>query len=174
MVNRITPAIDTRAIAQQMNSVNAALISNGALGSGHLVAQRSAFRTAMRRLWRSINGRVGLVLVGIITLIALVTPLIDAYNPRLDSNLTISRQAPSALHILRTDMISRDVLRRILHGARISLATVLTTIIIGSFLSTSIGIIAGYYGRTVDTIIQRSGELMQALPGIPQTKPRTA
>ena len=174
MANRITPTIDTRAIAQQMNPINAARISNGALGSRQLVAQRSAFRTAMRRLWRSINCRVGLVLVGIITLIALVTPLIDPYNPRLDGNLTISQQAPSALHLLGTDMISRDVLRRIFHGARISLATALTTIIIGSFLSTSIGIIAGYYGRTVDTIIQRSGELMHALPGIPQTKPRTA
>lgn len=167
MVNRITPAIDTRTIAQQMNSVNAALISNGALGYGYLVAQRSAFRTAMRRLWRNTNSRVGPVLVGIITLIALVTPLIDPYNPRLDGNLTISQQAPSALHLLGTDMIGRNVLRRILHGARIPLATALTTIIIGAFLTTSIGIIAGYYGRTVDTIFQRSGELMQALPGIP-------
>lgn len=121
----------------------------------------------MRRLWRGTNGKVGSILVLIIILIAVVTPLIDPYDPRLDSNLSISRQAPTADHPLGTDMIGRDVLRRILHGARISLAVALITMIIGSFLSTSIGIMAGYFGGVVDTIVQRIGELMQAFPGIP-------
>lgn len=121
----------------------------------------------MRRLWRGSNGKVGSILVLIIILIAVVTPLIDPYDPRLDSNLSISRQAPTADHPLGTDMIGRDVLRRILHGARISLAVALITMIIGSFLSTSIGIMAGYFGGVVDMIVQRVGELMQAFPGIP-------
>lgn len=121
----------------------------------------------MRRLWRGSNGKVGSILVLIIILIAVVTPLVDPYDPRLDSNLSISRQAPTADHPLGTDMIGRDVLRRILHGARISLAVALITMIIGSFLSTSIGIMAGYFGGTLDTVIQRVGELMQAFPGIP-------
>ncbi len=121
----------------------------------------------MRRLWRGSNGKVGSILVLIIILIAVVTPLIDPYDPRLDSNLSISRQAPTADHPLGTDMIGRDVLRRILHGARISLAVALITMIIGSLLSTSIGIMAGYFGGVVDMIVQRVGELMQAFPGIP-------
>lgn len=131
------------------------------------MVQRGALQTAMRRLWRGTNGRVGAMLVAVITLVAIVTPLVDPYNPRLDSNLSISRQAPSASHPLGTDMIGRDVLRRILHGARISLAIALATISVGTVLSTGIGVIAGYFGGTVDTIIQRVGELMQALPGIP-------
>ncbi len=121
----------------------------------------------MRRLLRSTNGKVGLILVVIIILVAIVTPLVDHYDPQLDSNLAISRQSPSAAHPLGTDMIGRDVLRRILHGTRISLAVALATMVIGSFLSTAIGIIAGYFGGMVDTVIQRIGELMQAFPGIP-------
>lgn len=121
----------------------------------------------MRRLLRGTNGKVGVLLVLIIVLVALVTPLVDPYDPRLDSNLSISRQAPSADHPMGTDMIGRDVMRRILHGTRISLSVALATMVMGSFLSTAIGIIAGYFGGTVDTVIQRVGELMQAFPGIP-------
>ena len=150
-----------------MSVVSTAPATSPASEPLRVLTQRSTFQVAMRRLWRGTNGKVGSILVLIIILIAVVTPLIDPYDPRLDSNLSISRQAPTADHPLGTDMIGRDVLRRILHGARISLAVALITMIIGSFLSTSIGIMAGYFGGTLDTVIQRVGELMQAFPGIP-------
>ena len=150
-----------------MSVVSTAPATSPASEPLRVLTQRSTFQVAMRRLWRGTNGKVGSILVLIIILIAVVTPLIDPYDPRLDSNLSISRQAPTADHPLGTDMIGRDVLRRILHGARISLAVALITMIIGSFLSTSIGIMAGYFGGVVDTIVQRVGELMQAFPGIP-------
>ncbi len=150
-----------------MSVVSTAPATSPASEPLRVLTQRSTFQVAVRRLWRGSNGKVGSILVLIIILIAVVTPLVDPYDPRLDSNLSISRQAPTADHPLGTDMIGRDVLRRILHGARISLAVALITMIIGSFLSTSIGIMAGYFGGTLDTVIQRVGELMQAFPGIP-------
>ena len=150
-----------------MSVVSTAPATSPASEPLRVLTQRSTFQVAVRRLWRGSNGKVGSILVLIIILIAVVTPLVDPYDPRLDSNLSISRQAPTADHPLGTDMIGRDVLRRILHGARISLAVALITMIIGSFLSTSIGIMAGYFGGTLDTVIQRVGELMQAFPGLP-------
>lgn len=132
-----------------------------------VLAQRSAFQVAMRRLFRGTNGKIGVVLVLIVMAIAIITPLVDPYDAQRDSNMALSRKPPSAEHPFGTDMIGRDVMRRILHGARISLAVALTTILIGTILSTGIGVMAGYFGGVADTLIQRAGELLQAFPGIP-------
>lgn len=121
----------------------------------------------MRRLFRGTNGKIGTILVFIVMAVAIITPLVDPYDAQRDSNMALSRKAPSAEHPFGTDMIGRDVLRRILHGARISLAVALTTIVIGTILSTAIGVMAGYFGGAADTLIQRAGELLQAFPGIP-------
>jgi peptide/nickel transport system permease protein len=128
---------------------------------------RSMWQDAWRRLIRGSNGRIGLVIVTIVILIAIVTPLVDPYDPRLDSNPAMSRKPPSLEHPFGTDFIGRDIFRRVLHGARYSLAVALATIVVSSILSTAIGMIAGYYGGTVDTGVQRVSELMQAFPAIP-------
>lgn len=131
------------------------------------VAHRTFFQSAMIRLWRSPNGRAGVVLVTIILLISIVTPLVDPYNPALDSNLPLSRKPPSWEHPFGNDFIGRDILRRIMHGSRVSLSVALATMIVGTSLSTFIGVMAGYFGGWVDAVIQRLGELLQAFPGIP-------
>jgi peptide/nickel transport system permease protein len=130
-------------------------------------AQRGAFETALRRLWRSPNGRSGLIIVTIILLISIITPLVDPYDASQDSNLPLSRNPPSLQHPFGNDFIGRDILRRVLHGARVSLAVALITMLVGTFLSTAVGVAAGFFGGWVDTVIQRVGELMQAFPGIP-------
>ena len=128
---------------------------------------RSMYQMAWRRLIRGTNGRIGLFVVTLIVLIAVITPLVDPYDPRIDSTPALSRKGPSLEHPFGNDFIGRDILRRVLHGTRYSLAVALTSIILGSVFSTAIGMIAGYYGGWPDIFFQRLAELMQAFPSIP-------
>lgn len=128
---------------------------------------RSMWQMAWRRLIRGVNGRIGLFLVTFIVLTAVVTPLVDPYDARTDSAPKLSRKGPSLEHPFGNDFIGRDILRRVLHGARYSLAVALASIVIGSVFSTTIGMVAGYYGGWWDTFFQRLAELMQAFPSIP-------
>jgi peptide/nickel transport system permease protein len=125
------------------------------------------WQDAWHRLIRGSNGRIGLVVVTIILLIAIFAPVVDPYDAATDSNLSIARQPPSAQHIFGTDRIGRDVFRRVTHGTSFSLAVAMAAIIVGNVLSTLIGMIAGYFGGSVDWLVLRVMELMQAFPAIP-------
>src|SRR5450759_181268 len=81
--------------------------------------------------------------------------------------MSISRQGPSLQHIFGTDRIGRDVFRRVVHGTTYSLAVAMAAIIVGNVLSTGVGMIAGYFGGSVDFVTLRVMELMQAFPSIP-------
>lgn len=130
-------------------------------------APLSPAQLAWRRLRRSTNGMVGLAIVLIITLMAVITPIVDPYDPTTDSNMSMSRKPPSMEHPFGNDFIGRDIFRRVMHGARYSLLVAMLTIVIGTTLSTSIGMIAGYYGGTVDMLVQRFTEILLAFPAIP-------
>jgi ABC-type dipeptide/oligopeptide/nickel transport system permease subunit len=81
--------------------------------------------------------------------------------------MSISRQGPSVQHIFGTDRIGRDVFRRVIHGTTYSLVVAMAAIVVGNVLSTAVGMIAGYFGGSVDFITLRIMELMQAFPSIP-------
>ena len=108
---------------------------------------------------------VGAVIVIFFILLALFGPLVtkEGINEQL---LTDRLQPPSSEYWFGTDDFGRDIFSRIIHGARISLSvgffSVVGSIAVGSFL----GIIAGYYGRWVDTIISRIFDIMLAFPSI--------
>jgi peptide/nickel transport system permease protein len=125
------------------------------------------WQDAWHRLIRGSNGRIGMVMVSIIILIAIFAPIIDPYDASIDSNMSISRQGPSLQHIFGTDRIGRDVFRRVVHGTTYSLAVAMAAIIVGNVLSTGVGMIAGYFGGSVDFVTLRVMELMQAFPSIP-------
>jgi peptide/nickel transport system permease protein len=131
------------------------------------IAPQSPTQLAWRRLRRSTNGMVGLVIVLFITLIAFITPIVDPYDPSIDSNMSLSRKPPSLDHPFGNDFIGRDIFRRVMHGARYSLIVAMMSILIGTTLSTTIGMIAGYFGGKVDMIVQRFTEILLAFPAIP-------
>ena len=127
---------------------------------------RSLWSDAWRRMRYSITARIGMVIVGIILLVAIVTPLVDPYNPKLDADLPNARQAPSGQHILGTDRLGRDVFRRILHGARISLSVGVLAVSISGIGGTFLGLVAGYFGGSVDMVIMRGIDILMAFPGM--------
>ena len=127
---------------------------------------RGLFRDALHRLLASWNGRVGLIVVGFIFLVAVGAPIVSPYDPSTDSNLEESRQAPSSQHLFGTDRLGRDMLRRIAHGARISLLVGLAVVAGASTMGVTLGMLSGYLGGSADTIIMRVMDVLLAFPGI--------
>ncbi|MDV6377810.1 ABC transporter permease subunit, partial [Sporosarcina sp. GW1-11] len=108
---------------------------------------------------------VGAVIVLLFIILAIFGPLVTKEG--INEQLMADRlQPPSAQYWFGTDDFGRDIFSRIIHGARISLSvgffSVVGSIVVGSFL----GIVAGYYGRWVDTIISRIFDIMLAFPSI--------
>jgi peptide/nickel transport system permease protein len=127
---------------------------------------RGLFRDAVRRLLVSWNGRVGLAVIGFIALVAIGAPIVSPYDPATDSNLAEARQGPSLQHPFGTDRLGRDMLRRIAHGARISLAVGLAVVAGASVVGVILGMLSGYLGGTADSVIMRMMDVLLAFPGI--------
>ena len=114
-------------------------------------------------------GRTGLVLLGIFALMAVcsfIPPLIDPmYHPMTGVDPDISHSTgPSLRHWLGTDFIGRDILAQLLAGARIAFMVGLSSAFISIFLGTTIGMIAGYAGRTLDMLLMRLADMIMVMP----------
>ncbi|WP_296954597.1 nickel transporter permease [uncultured Dialister sp.] len=105
------------------------------------------------------------LLVGLLVLIVILAPVISPYNP-LEAVMKDANQAPSAAHLFGTDKLGRDVLSRILYGGTYSLTSVLALVAIIFCVGTTMGVLAGYYGGMVDTVIMRVADMMISFPGV--------
>jgi peptide/nickel transport system permease protein len=127
---------------------------------------RGLMQDAWRRLLSGWNGRIGLVLISLILLIGVVTPMVDPYDARTDSNLAEARKAPSFEHPFGTDRLGRDVFRRVMHGTRISLVIGFVVVFVSGSIGTTLGLMAGYLGGWSDTLIMRLMDILLAFPAI--------
>lgn len=127
---------------------------------------RSLWADAWRRLRYSITARIGMAITLVIVLAAVITPLVDPYDPTLDSNLAEARQTPSSQHFFGTDRLGRDIFRRILHGAQLSLSVGLVAVATAGIAGTILGLISGYFGGNVDMVIMRIMDIMMAFPSM--------
>ncbi|EBX4817195.1 ABC transporter permease, partial [Salmonella enterica subsp. enterica serovar Newport] len=119
----------------------------------------------LRQLLRRPLFVIGLLIVSTILLAALLAPLIapcDPFQVRMDNVL----KAPSALHLFGTDELGRDVLSRVLYGARISVLEGLFAVFIAVVLGVPLGMAAGYAGGFVESAIMRIVDVMLAFPGV--------
>lgn len=109
---------------------------------------------------------VGVALLGLFVICGLVAPWIAPYNP-VSIDLLHRLEGPSAAHWAGTDELGRDVLARLLWGARLSLAVSVTVVGLSSALGLAIGGLAGYVGGWADTVLTTFAmNTFQALPGI--------
>jgi len=116
-----------------------------------------------RRIFRHPMLVAGLVLVGTISLAAILAPLLTPYDPTmLDVNNIL--KAPSAAHPLGTDALGRDVLSRMLFGGRVSLWVGFLAVGIAISIGLFFGLIAGYFGGVADEIIMRGVDVMLCFP----------
>jgi peptide/nickel transport system permease protein len=108
-------------------------------------------------------GACGLLIVAVLILIAIFAPWIAPYNSTA-ADPTAMRESPSASHFFGTDQMGRDVFSRVIMGARLSVGVSFTVVAISAAISTILGIIAGYYQRWPDYLLQRMGEFFSAFP----------
>ncbi len=127
---------------------------------------RSLWGDAWRRLRYSITARIGMVIASAIILIAIFTPIVDPYDPTFDANLDIARQPPSAQHIFGTDRLGRDIFRRIMHGANLSLSVGIVAVLTAGISGTILGLVSGYFGGTTDMVIMRIMDIVMAFPSM--------
>lgn len=134
-----------------------------------LVEPSQKMRRPLAEFWRrSKKQKVALVaLVFIIALVlaAILAPVLAPYDPSTpDYNAVL--QGPSAGHWAGTDAYGRDIFSRIIWGARISLAVGFLSVTLGALFGVTLGIVSGFYGGWVDSIIMRFCDLLLAFPGI--------
>ncbi|HEY8497261.1 MAG TPA: nickel transporter permease [Limnochordales bacterium] len=127
-------------------------------------AEAPAWRV-VRRLARNRLAMLGLAIIVIFVALAVLAPWIAPHDP-LQSSFAKRLQPPSAEHWLGTDELGRDMLSRLLYGARISLRVGLISVNIGIVIGVPLGAISAYYGGWVDLIVQRVIDVMLAFPGI--------
>jgi len=119
---------------------------------------------AWRRLKRSRNAQVGMAIMLLFVLMGVFIPLVDPYNPRIDSDLVNRLKAPSAEHWFGTDEQGRDLFRRVLHGANISLRVGIAAVALALILGCFIGLIAGFFGGLTDNVAMRAMDIMLSFP----------
>ena len=123
----------------------------------------SLWGDAWRRLRRNRAAVASIVLLILLTLAAIIGPLVYPY-PFDKQNLALSNQPPSAAHPLGTDRLGQDVLARLLIGARVSLAVALVAQIVIVLIGLPAGLLAGYFGGWVDNLIMRLVEMLYSIP----------
>ena len=125
---------------------------------------------AVRRLLRNGVGLAGGVVVLVFVLLALFAPLLAPYDPAeqfFDGlTLTGSPLPPNGRFLLGTDLLGRDLLSRLLYGARISLAIGVVANTAALLLGTLLGLLAGYFRGVVGTVIMRFTDVMMAFPAL--------
>ena len=128
-----------------------------------LPRELSPARRALLRLMRRRGAMLGLAIVLAFVVIAFFAPLIAPQDP-LQTSWSAVRKAPSAQYLFGTDEIGRDVLSRVIWGARASLLAGLVSVSIAMALGVPIGLLAGYMGGWVDGAISRFTDAMLAVP----------
>ena len=118
---------------------------------------------ALRRLLRRKGAVVGLVLIGLFVMLALLAPLIAPYDPTAQSWTSV-RNAPTLAHWFGTDDVGRDVLTRVVYGARASLLAGCISIGIALSIGVPLGLMAGYLGGFIDALLSRITDAMLAIP----------
>ena len=118
----------------------------------------------VRRSIRS-RGLVGLVIVAVVAVAAISAPLLTPYDPAAQKLLD-ALQAPSRAHPLGTDEFGRDLLSRVIYGARASLEVGLLSVVVSALIGTALGQIAGYRGGRVDEVIMRLMDALFAFPAL--------
>lgn len=131
------------------------------------LAASEALESPSRRAWRRLMKRkgavAGLVVIATFILLAVFAPLIVPYDP-IATSWSLVRKAPSAQHWFGTDELGRDVLARVVYGARASLLAGLISVSIALSIGVPLGLLAGYRGGFIDALIGRITDAMLACP----------
>src|SRR5262249_26043488 len=134
------------------------------VGGGRTVAKLAAL--ARRKPVGALSALVLCAVVGVAVFASVLAPY-DPYQFNLDARgLPVRLQPPDAPFLLGTDAVVREVLSRLVYGARVSLLVGFASVLVGTLLGTVLGLVSGYCEGSVDAVVQRGVDTVMAVPGI--------
>ncbi|HUG74721.1 MAG TPA: ABC transporter permease [Acidimicrobiia bacterium] len=160
-------AIDANAMieAAVIAGDNALTGEDDLVTAGERPPARSPLRIAMRRFMRHRLAFASVVFIGLLGLMAVFAPAVAPADPNA-VDLMALRQAPTSEHLLGTDSAGRDVLSRIVFGARVSLTVGIAAAVSAAGVGTALGLLAGFSRGWIDTIIMRVVDIFLSFPSL--------
>ena len=135
--------------------------------ASHQRKNRSQVREVWERLKKQPTAVIGALVFAVILVLALAAPVIVDYeNDVIGQNAAERLQSPSLQHLCGTDEMGRDILARIIYGARYSLKVGILATVIAAIVGIPAGAVAGYFGGTVDNIIMRIADIIGGIPSM--------
>ncbi|WP_205857762.1 ABC transporter permease [Phytoactinopolyspora endophytica] len=119
----------------------------------------------VRRFLRHRLAMCSIAFIGVLAVLAILAPIIAPHDPNSISTSAV-RAAPSAEHLFGTDAVGRDVLSRLLFGARVSLTVGVAAAVSAAVIGTSFGLLAGLFGGWVDAVIMRLVDIVLSFPSL--------
>lgn len=120
-------------------------------------------RAGLRRALGDPSAGIGALVLALFVLAALLAPLLATHDPTLP-DLSARLARPGAAHWLGTDGLGRDLYSRLVYGARPTLLVVLLVIVLAAPFGVAIGLVAGYRGGVVETLLMRATDVVMAFP----------
>jgi peptide/nickel transport system permease protein len=137
-------------------------------GEAHRPAQ-SYWNESWERLRENRIGMAAGVLILLLAAIAVAAPLFSQFLTHLDptrQHLTDTFRSPGGTYFIGTDELGRDTLTRLIYGGRVTLGVAFLTVALSLTLGTTVGLVAGYYGRWLDDVLMRIVDVFLAIPAI--------
>ena len=133
------------------------------------VARRGgSFLSLLKKLWQHPKGRVGLILAGLLVLVAILAPVLAPYDPYDVTQRAAKGLRPSLQHPLGTAITTgQDIFSMLIYGSRVSLMIGISTGLALAFLGALMGVVAGYVGGFVDNLIMRVVDVLLVIPTLP-------
>jgi peptide/nickel transport system permease protein len=144
-------------------AINEAALPVGIAVPGPRARSESPLVQGIRRLRKSTTAVIGAVIVLGLIVVAIFADVLAPASP-IVSDQTKTFAMPSAEHPLGTDQMGRDMLSRVIHGSRVSLAVGVSSVVLALFIGVPLGMIAGYFGGRTDTVVMRVMDLILAFP----------
>lgn len=119
----------------------------------------------LRAFNANVTSWIGLGVFAVVVLCAVFAPVLAPHDP-LEQDILNRLAGPSLLYPLGTDNYGRDILSRLLFGARISLSISLAAVFVATLIGCSIGLVAGYFGGRFDLIVMQAMDVLLALPSL--------
>ena len=132
---------------------------------GEVEEVRSPFKEFRRKFKKQKTSLVAAGFVLLLVILALIGPYIVPYDVTVEDYSNILK-GPSWQHLFGTDTFGRDIFSRVIAGARISLFVGLSSVTVGAVFGSVLGLVSGYYGGILDSIIMRISDTLFAFPGI--------
>ena len=120
----------------------------------------------LKKLRRRTNLVIGVIIVAAMVCMAIFAPAIAPYHPINDADLLYSEEPPGKEFLFGTDTQGRDILSRVIYGARISLSVGLICQLLNSIIGIILGLTAGYFGKWWDDVVMGITNIMLSIPGV--------